>query len=282
MEAAVKTAIRDIIDRMLAVGGQRDHHVETDDTGLVTAIDGRFADFQNRAMRPFAFEQLAKDIEGRIAFDRARDMVAAAPPPDDLWPLWLVSGSSILARWLTWSRNGKALQRELVLLKGAQAAPIAGILEKRSRRELGQGGVKIRVRFGQAVAESIELSDEPRAIAVLGQQAHIRIIGNALPETVLLAAQKHFPGRNDRDRLADLVSHPFLDAADVELIGIRNDGKDAIFEIATTWEPLEPIPAAARAVVPRDADPVSAWRATATEKGELDRLINLGRAVGST
>lgn len=222
---------------------------------------------------PLGFEQLASAIEARIAFERATAMVAAAGVSGV--PLWLVSGSSVLAKWLAWSRTDRALAKSLSLNDQLGVAPIVGRFARRARRELGHMSVKIRVSAGQAVAERIELSHRVSAVAVLGNKATIRLRRQHLPETIVTALEKD-PTRNDRRRAAEIIDHPFLANFDVMVEEVRNDGDDTIVELETVWEPLAPVPEAAWAAVPRGTDPRFPWRATTREVADLYRLAASG------
>lgn len=222
---------------------------------------------------PHAFERLAAAIEARIAFERAVGMIAAAGEVGV--PLWLVSGSSVLAKWIAWSRTGRAFANALDLTDQAGVAPIVGRFARRARRELGQMSIKVRVSAGQAVAERIELSHRAPAIAVLGDRATIRVRRQHLPETIIRALQSD-PTRNDRWRAAEIVDHPFFGAYDFMVFEVRNDGDDTVVELETAWQPLQPIPKAAWAAVPRGADPAFPWRPTAQEISELYGLAARG------
>jgi len=225
------------------------------------------------AGRPHAFEQLAAAIESRIAYERAMAMVAAAGETGV--PLWLVTGSEVLGKWLAWSRTDKAFAQILTLTDQAGAAPIAGKLARRARRDLGQMSAKIRVLAGQAVAERIELSHRVPAIAVLGERATIRIARHHLPEVLLLKLFKDSTS-NDRWRASEIIDHPFFAAHDLMVADVRNDGSDVVVELKTSWQTLAPVPKAAWSVVPRSADPAVPWRATHREVAELYALAARG------
>lgn len=224
-----------------------------------------------------AFEQLAFAVEARIAFERASAMLAAVPTAGPL-PLWLVSGSDVLARWLSWSGSANALRKILCLDDTLGQAPITGNLARRARRELGQNGAKIRVRQGMAVGEQIELAERPRSVAVFGEATSVRIDAPALPETLLIAMRKK-PQANALRSLLDIVEHPFIAAADLKITNARNDGAAVVFEVESHWAPLAPVPNEAWAVLPRDADPVFPWRPTPRETREHDRLVDAGRRL---
>ena len=224
-----------------------------------------------------AFEQLAFAVEARIAFERDHAMLAAAPTAGPL-PLWLVSGSDVLARWLSWSGSGKALRKTLRLSDALGQAPVSGHLARRARRELGQRAARIRVRQGVAVAEAIELAERPVSVAVLGDRACIRIDVAAFPDTLLGALQQD-SGRNAPRSLSEIVDHPFIAAADLKLAGVNHDGAAVVFEVESHQAPLAPVPKEAWAVLPRDADPAYPWRPTAREIREHDRLVEAGRRL---
>lgn len=225
-----------------------------------------------------AFEQLAFAVEARIAFERASAMLAAVPTAGPL-PLWLVSGSNVLARWLNWSGSGNALRKALRLDDTLGQAPIMGNLARRARRELGQPGAKIRVRQGMAVGEEIEISEWPKSVAVFGETAHVRIDAAALPETLLNAIRKD-PQANALRSLSEIVDHPFIAAADLKITNARNDGAAVVFELESHWAPLAPVPKDAWTVLPRDANPAFPWRPTPRETRKHDRLVEAGRHLG--
>ncbi len=226
-----------------------------------------------------AFEQLTFAVEARIAFERASAMLAAAPDTGPL-PLWLVSGSDVLAQWLAWSGSANALRKVLRFSDVPGHAPVCGDMVRRARRELGQHAAKVRVRQGTAVAERIDLAAHPVTIANLGDRAHVRIDAVALPEAVLIALQAD-DRHNDRRCVADIIDHPFVAAADLKLIGIGTDGRAVTFEVGSHVAPLAPVPKEAWTVVPRDADPAFPWRPTLRERREHDRLIEAGRRLVS-
>lgn len=221
----------------------------------------------------YAFERLAGVVEARLALQRAKAMVAAAG--EEGVPLWLVAGSSVLARWLAWSRTDRPLGRVLAFTDRVGTAPVTGYLARRARRELGHLSARIRVNAGQAVAERIELSHRVSAIAIFADKATIRVRRHHLPETIVTALRDS-PRRNDRWLAAELIDHPFFAANDLMVADVRNDGDDAVVELETVWQPLRPIPNAAKTAVPREAHPVFPWCATPGEVAELYRLATLG------
>lgn len=269
--------MRDLVDRMLTMIDRGSWSAEGGDPRFGITIAQARIDFDT--MTPtvgLAFERLAAAIEATIAAERARRMIEAAGVTLQPPPLWLVSGSDILAWWLVWARASNALRKVLVLTDQAGLTPVSGYLDRRARRELGQGGAKIRVRGGMAIAERIELSNQPRCTAILGQDAHFRIESHKLPDTLIGALQQD-TGRNALRPLAEVVSHPFFTAADLRITGIANEGSAVVFEVESRWAPLEVVPDAALAVLPADADPVFLWRATASERRRLDGLVEEAR-----
>jgi len=222
-----------------------------------------------------AFERLAFAVEARIASERASAMLAAVPNAGPL-PLWLISGSDVLARWLTWSGSANALRKTLRLTDALGRAPVSGDLARRARRELGQAAAKIRVRQGIAVAEEIELAEHPATTLILGETARVRVAASALPETLLTALRQDCR-QNALRNLAEVVDHPFIAAADLKMTSVRNDGTAVVFELASHQAPLAPVPAEAWAVLPRAADPILPWWPTASERREHDGLVEAGR-----
>lgn len=273
---AVEYTIRTLVERMLGMVEPDSYRIEEGDGALRVAIAGTEIMFTSSAAPDLACERLASAIESRIAFERARAMLGAAGETGTPPPLWLVTGSDALARWLTWSGAANALRRSVTLTDRLGAAPVSGLLDRRARRELGQGGARIRVWSAEAVAERIELAVSPVTTMALGIQAHIRVARAALPET-LIGGLVDMPGKNDSRRVADIVGHAFVADADLRLGGVRNDVGGVVVDIKTGWRPLAPIPAEARAAVPRDADPAAPWKPTAREMRALDRLVDEGR-----
>lgn len=270
-------ALHDLIGEMLRFVDPVASRIEHNANGFEVMIgDATMMFVESAGQIDQQLERLATMIERSIAYTRARAMLAAAGTAQGALPLWLVTGSSVLASWLGWSRTDTVFQRRLVFTDGPDA-PIIGTLDRRARQNLGQVGVKIRVRHGLAVADKIELPGRVRCLAALGKEATIRIEDNPLPET-LIAALQDDPRRNDRRRIAEIVDHPFFAATDLRLAGIRNDANAVVIDVESRWEPLAPVPDRARAVVPPDADPVSPWRATTREVAELYRLVDAGRA----
>lgn len=269
--------MRDLVDRMLTMIDRGSWSAEGGDLRFGIEIAHTRIDFET--MTPtigLAFERLAAAIEATIAAERARRMVEVAGATSQPPPLWLVSGSDILARWLVWAGASNALRKVLTLTDGVGMVPIAGYLDRRARRELGQGGARIRVRGGMAIAERIELSDRPRCVANLGEKALIRIEAHQLPDTLIVGLQQD-ARVNALRPLAAVISHPFFTAADLRITGVANEGSAVVFEVERRWAPLEPVPDAALAVLPADADPVFPWRATVSERRRLDGLVEEAR-----
>ncbi len=267
----VAESSRKVAEAMLAMTDPAGWHIADEHDGFAVTIGGARIVIGDGAQH--AFERLAAAIEARIAFDRAHAMVAATG--EEKVPLWLVSGSSVLAQWLAWSRKGRVLARQLALTDRVGLAPIVGQLARRTRRAVGQVSIRIRVSAGQAVAERIELSHKVPAIATFADKAMIRVRRHHLPDTVINALGKD-PARNDRLRAADLIDHPFFAATDVMVADVRNDGKDMVVELETVWQPLQPVPEAAWAIMPGGADPIFPWRATASEVAALYELATRG------
>lgn len=271
-----QTPIFDLVYRMLELLEPAGYDVQEGQTGLVVSIAGLKITFDlSLGSLGLAFEQLAGAIEARIAFERTRRMLAAADVLEDQPPLWVVSGPSVLAQWLTWSRTSKALRKSLALTDRWGRAPIEGGIARRARRQLGQGGSTIRVCNGMAVAERIELAEHPKTVAVMGDSACIIIGKQSLPETLVMALSDSAPTYEGR-RLAEIIDHPFIADADLKLVDIHNEAADVVIEVETHWGPLEPIPAASLDVLPADADPAFPWRATAREVAQLDELVKTG------
>lgn len=276
MEAG-EAGMQDLVDQMLAMIDQRSQVEGRGSQRFNIKVADTRIDFDLTAPNAaIAFEHLAAVIEAVIAAERAGRMVEAVASGPQPLPLWLVSGSDVLAQWLCWAGVGNALRKVIVLSNATGMAPVVGYLDRRARRELGQGGARIRVAGGTAIAERIELSDRPRCTAILGQSARIRIEAHKLPETLISALQQDARGNALRP-LAEVVSHPFFAAADLRIIGVANEGSAVVFDVETRWAPLEPVPAAAWKVLPSDADPAFPWRATAGERRRLDGLVDEAR-----
>lgn len=269
--------MRDLVDRMLAMIDRGSWSAEGDDLHFGITIAQARIDFQTMTTTVgLAFERLAAAIEATIDTERARRMIEVAGVTSQPLPLWLVSGSDILAQWLVWARASNALRKVLALTDQIGVAPVYGDLDRRARRELGQGGAKIRVRVGMAIAERIELSDRPRCVANLGEKALVRIEAHQLPDTLIVGLQQD-ARVNALRPLAEVISHPFFTAADLRITGVTNEGSAVVFEVESRWAPLEPVPNAALAVLPADADPVFPWRATVSERRRLDGLVEDAR-----
>lgn len=269
--------MRDLVDQLVAMADRRSWSIDGNDEAFCVRIaEAQIAFDRGCQDVELAFERLAEAIEATIAVERARGMVQAAAMASHPVPLWLVSGPTVLASWLHWAGTRNALRKVLNMTDAVGLAPVAGYLDRRARRELGQGGVRIRVRGGMAVAERIQLSDRPRCVATIGERAFIRIEDHRLPDTLIAGLQ---PGAasNARRKLAEVVSHPFFAAADLAIAGIVQEGAALVFEVYHHWTPLEPVPEAARSVLPPDADPVFPWRATAGERRRLEGLVEEAR-----
>lgn len=277
-----RNQLRDLVDRMLCIVDSAHYRVSGGRHVLDVAIGGGSIAFDPGAGssdRPL--EQLAVAVEACMMLDRSRSMLAAVDHTDDLLPLWLVTGSSVLAAWLSWSRNQAALRRRLAFSEKTADAPIMGYFERRARRDLGQGGIRIRVRNSLAVAEKIELAGRSRCIMTLGREARIRIEGNLLPETIISALQDDSL-RNNRRKVAELVDHPFFISTDLQIAGIRNVVNAVEIDVKSDWGPLMPVPGAAWRAVPRGADLPCPWRATSREIAELYDLVDAGRGLAAS
>lgn len=270
--------LREIVDRMLAMVYPFAFTVDGRGGRFTVTLSGISVAFEPSFQPPdTSLERLAAAIEARIAFERASAMLAAAGNDGGLLPLWLVTGSSVLAAWLDWSRSGTVFRRRLALSDAPGLAPVAGVLDRPMRRSLGQPAAKIRVRSGLAIADRIELPARVPCTATFAPAARIRIEGGTVPETVVAAFARDRE-RNGPVRAADVIDHLFLAAADLKLAGIRNEGDTAVLEIESVWGPLAAVPPAAWAVLPRDADLSCPWRPTLSEITALYTLVDAGRA----
>lgn len=244
---------------------------------FTVALAGTTIEFDDAATcvdRPL--EQLANAIEGCVAFERVKAMLAAADAERGPLPLWLVTGSSVLAAWLAWSRSEAAFRRSLTLSDHVNAAPVTGIHDRPTRRALGQTAAKIRVRNGLAVAERIDLAGRLQSTAAFGRKATISIKGGPLPDTLTDTLAEDRLGK-DRRRIGDVIDHPFFTSTDLKLAGAHNDGSAVMIDIESRWEPLAEVPQEAWHVLPRDADRTCPWRMTSREIAELYRLVDAKR-----
>lgn len=223
--------------------------------------------------RPQTFEKLATLIEDRISFDRATAMIVASGEKDV--PLWLVAAPKMLCKWLIWSQATTAFADSLTLADERGGAPVVGDFFRRARLERGQGLARIRVRAGQAIAEHIELSRDPRTVAMLGDRTIVRVARNNLPDAVIVAATGP-EGRRGEISLSQIVGHPFFDEHDPKIADIRNDGPDLVIQLENDWVLMAPLPEAARACAPANADPLYRWRATYSEVVDLYSLAGRG------
>lgn len=267
---------RAIAEQLLASIDRTSWQMTGTETAFAITLAATNIAFDAKSVEPGrAFERLAFAVEARIAFERASAMLAAVPSKGPL-PLWLVSGSDVLAHWLAWSGSSRALARVLTLDDALGHAPFSADLTRRARRELKQGGARIRVRQGIAVAQEIELAEQPHTTAFLGETALIQIDAATLPET-LLAALEPKPLANAHRPLGEVIDHPFVRAADLRYSAVRNEGGAIVFDVASHQTPLAPVPREAWSVLPFDADPVFPWRPTAREIRAHDRLVRAGR-----
>lgn len=264
--------MRDLIDQMLSMLDRQSWSIDEGGDHLSVTLAGTRLEFDAGAStNTFVFEKLAEAIRWALAVQRARRMIEAAGMTSEPVPLWMVSGSNILGGWLRYAGAGNAFRKALSLTDVTYLAPVTGDLDRRARRDLEQGGARIRVRGAMAVAERIELSNQPRCIAMLGERAFIRFEDYRLPNTVIAALQQH-TGRNAGRPLSDVVGHPFFAAANLTITDVVQDETVLTFQVHHTFGPLEPVPEAAWKVLPRDPDPMFPWEAN---MGEQRRLIGL-------
>ena len=269
--------MRDLVDRMLATVSPKRYRIENRAGSFSVAIGGTTIDFG--AATPAIdqhLEQLGVAIERCIACDRAQAMLVAADALEQPLPMWLVTGSSVLSAWLSWSRTEDVFRRRLTLSDRIGAAPVSGLFDRRARQPLGHTPAKIRVRNGLAVAERIELPGRLRCTGMFGRQARIRIDGGPLPQTIITALAED-PVEPRRRRVGAVVDHPFFTSSDLRVADIRNDGDTVVVEIESQWGPLAPVPEKAWGAVPPDADVSCPWRATRNEVADLYRLVDAGR-----
>lgn len=270
----LRALVRDMLD---LVGHDDAYAIEDKIPGFSVDIAQSRIDFTFGAVSTeTALERLASAIEARIAFERARAMLVATGSEARLFPLWLVSGSAVLAKWLAWSRTRDSLRKVLAFSDHVGLSPVHGQFERPTRSAIGQGAAKIRIRGGEAIAERIELPGRHRCTLTFGAQTRARIEGNPLPETVLTALS-HDPDRGTSRRMADVIDHPFFMEADLRIVRACNDGQAAIFEIEDHQLVLAPVPDTVWSVLPQDADPAHPWRATAREVAALYALVDEGR-----
>ena len=263
------------IERMLGMVAGARHQASSGAHGWEVVIAGVTVTLDPaRPLFEHQLERLALGIEAAIAHERASAMLAAAGAQTGAVPLWLVTGSGVLARWLTWSRSEMALRRALRLSDQADVAPVVGTLDRTARVALAQTAVTIRVANGLAVAKRIELPGRRRCLMALGRTAELTIADGAMPETILAA----LVGRS----LSVLGDHPFFAAADLIITAARNDCQTLVVEVTHNQGPLAPVPEPALAVVPADADPACPWRPTRREVAELYALVDALRGHGST
>lgn len=263
------------IDRMLGMTGSGHYRSTRNGDGRTVTIAGSTI-VLDPATPSFEhqLERLASAIEATIAYERTTAMLAAVGGETGSVPLWLVTGSSVLARWLAWSRSEAVLRRVLTLSDQPDFAPVVGTLRRTARVALGQTAMAIRVGNGLAVAGKIELPAERRCIMALGRTARMTIAKARLPETMVAA----LAGRS----MTALASHPFFTAAGLVITAAHNEGQSLVVELEHDWRPLAPVPEAALAAVPTDAEPVVPWRATRSEVADLYGLVDGLRGHGRT
>lgn len=273
----MRPRLQEIVQQMLGMIEPEQYHILPKDRLAVELENATITFNASVASIETSLEQLAAAIEAAIARTRVRAMLAAAEAIEKPLPLWLITGSSVLASWLDWSATSAAFQKRLSLCDNADAGPIIGIFDRRTRHSLGQTAAKIRVRSSLAIAERIELPGSVRCFATLGRQARIRIDGVQLPETLVTSFGQSRAASPVR-LVAEVCEHPFFIASGLKLVGCRNDRNAVIIEAENHWRPLRPIPDAARAAIPNDADETYPWRATGREIAELYQLVDHGRA----
>lgn len=173
------TPLRALVRDMLALVDHEGAYAIGDNiSGFSVDIAQSRIDFASgAAFTETALERLASAIEARIAFDRARAMLVAAGSEATHFPLWLISGSAALAKWFVWSRMQNSLRRVLAFSDHVGLSPIYGQFERPTRRAVGQGAAKIRIRGGEAIAERIELPGRHRCTLTIGTQTRVRIEG---------------------------------------------------------------------------------------------------------
>lgn len=269
--------LQDIVEQMLGMLEPEQYHILTKDRFAVEVGDETITFDASAASIETSLEQLGTTIEAAIAHTRAQAMLAAAEAVAKPLPLWLITGSSVLASWLDWSGTSAAFQKRLRLCDHADAGPIIGSFDRRTRQSVGQTAAKVRVRNSLAIAERVELPGPVRCTATLGQQARFRIENVKLPETLVTSLGQSRSASKVR-LVAEVCEHPFFVASGLKLVGCSNDRNAVIIEAENHWRPLRPIPDAARAVIPSDADAAYPWRATRREIAELYQLVDHGRA----
>jgi hypothetical protein len=269
--------LKNIVEQMLGMLEPEHYHILTKDRFAVEVGNATITFDASAAAIETSLEQLATAIEAAVAHTRVQAMLAAVEAVAKPLPLWLITGSSVLASWLDWSGTTAAFRKRLSLCDHTDAGPIIGSFDRRTRRSLGQTAAKIRVRNSLAIAERVELPGSVRCIATLGQQARFRIEGMQLPETLVTSMGQSRSASRVRF-VAEVCEHPFFSANGLKLAGCHNDRNAVIIEAENHWRPLRPIPGAARAAIPNDADETYPWRATDREIAELYQLVDHGRA----
>lgn len=279
MAVEVWEPLRDLVQQMLGMV-QRDKYVLRERAGEMTVkIAGEtiLLAYPDRHA-PMKLEQLAMALEGCIAFDRAGAMLRAAGAEADPIPLWLITGSSVLATWLQWSGNETMFRKRLALIDKYGMAPVFGSVERRARRELGHANVKIRVRCGLAVAEHIELPGKVPCAGQFGNQATVRIEGVQLPETMMTAIAAAADSRRPR-RGFEVLDHPFFSDHELTITGVRIQDSATVIEIDHQWGPLQPVPQSALDALPVDFDAVHPFRPIASELKQLYAFVDAGRKL---
>ena len=201
---------------------------------------------------------------------RARAMLEAAGTYD--CPLWLLSGSRFVAEWLRWAGAGHEL---------LQATRWADDLARWSQipkdydfgvHHAGRFMVYTGTNVTGEVRSHISLSDPPGCR--FSERARPRLlIGTTLPETVVDTLREPERARTDRPlRLSAIVSHPFFETYDPAVLDLRNEDGNLVIAIDDQRTTFAPVPSAAMAIMPPDADPASPWGVTAAERLRLHDL----------
>lgn len=133
MAVEVWEPLRDLVQQMLGMV-QPDRYVLRERVGEigVEIAGGTILFAYPDRHAPMKLEQLAMALEGCIASDRAGAMLRAAGAEADPIPLWLITGSSVLAAWLQWSGTDTMFRKRQALVDQYGMAPVFGSVERRA------------------------------------------------------------------------------------------------------------------------------------------------------
>lgn len=274
-------ALRGLVINLLAAGGLQpgrdDVSLSGDERTLIVDIGGCTIQLATSQRTGLALEQLGELIISSIGYRRARAMLRAADHHVAQPPLWLVSGPLVLGEWVRWANAAHPLARRLEFTPVLANTPVVGGADVRSRRKDRHSWARVSVVAGVARA-TIELTGTTPIVLDLGRESRVLAPGQRLSATAINGVAGLIT-QPDGLLLSQVIDHPFFASGSFEVSVLTKEEGGTLAILADQRATLAPPPAEALTVVPPDADPATPWRATATERAEIDRLVALGRAT---